>query len=115
MCIISTTAVQIAVFLYNQILIFANNLNWCDKVYAVEYMVVEWDIYCNWAITIYEIAQIGSLAFYIYLCMVSFDHYHMGFHSESLKAAEYQRLEQERQAHLKHQTEQEKLKLLASG
>ena len=56
MCIISTTAVQIAVFLYNQILIFANNLNWCDKVYAVEYMVVEWDIYCNWAITIYEIA-----------------------------------------------------------
>jgi len=55
MCMISTTAVQITLFIFNQIMIFSNDLKYCDKVYAVKYMVVTWDIYCDWAITLYEI------------------------------------------------------------
>jgi len=54
-CMMSTTAVQITLFIFNQIMIFSNDLKYCDKVYAVEYMVVTWDIYCDWAITLYEI------------------------------------------------------------
>ena len=59
-------------------------------------MVVTWEIYCDWAITIYEIGMVMALIFYIYMCVGSYDHYHMGFHSETLKNKEFARLEQER-------------------
>jgi len=82
-------------------MIFTNDISYCNGVYAVEYMVVTWDIYCDWAITIYEIGMIMALVYYIYLSVGGYDHFHMGFHSETLKAKEFARIEKYRLDHEK--------------
>ena len=56
-------------------------------------MVTSWGIYCDWAIVLYEIAMTLSLAFYIYVSMCAFDHYHCGFELEHLKKKELHRME----------------------
>ena len=49
-------------------------------------MIVEWDLYCDWAITIYEIGTSMILTFYLYASIGALDHYYMGYLNPRLEA-----------------------------
>ena len=86
--LIFTTMLDLIIFGVNQFIIFTNNDEYCSRVYPVTYMVVNWDIYCNWAITIYDVCTSMLLTFYIYASIGALDHYYMGFLNPRLEAKE---------------------------
>ena len=45
-----TTVAECFIFFLNQIFIFADTDNVCDRVYTIEYMVANWGFTCDWAI-----------------------------------------------------------------
>lgn len=63
----------------------------------VIYMIVDWGISCDWAITLYEIGTLMSLTFYFYACIGAMDHYYMGFLNPRLEAKEMQRVKLQKQ------------------
>ena len=81
------------IFITNQVMIFTHDLDYCDRVYAVYHMVDSWGMKCDWAITLYEIASILSLAFYIGATIGAFDHYALGYNDPELKKKEEERKE----------------------
>lgn len=93
MILASTVTLELLIFVINQFIIFTNDADYCERVYAVYYMVVEWDRTCDGAITLYEIASSCSVVFYLYAACCAFDHYHMGFKNEYLKVKEMHRME----------------------
>jgi len=92
MALAGTTCLELVIFVVNQFIIFVSDSNYCERVYAVTYMVVEWQISCDAAISIFEIGTAMSLTFYIYAAIGAMDHYYMGFLSPRLEAKELARL-----------------------
>ena len=92
MALAGTTCLELVIFVVNQFIIFVSDSNYCERVYAVTYMVVEWQIGCDGAISIFEIGTAMSLTFYIYAAIGAMDHYYMGFLSPRLEAKELARL-----------------------
>ena len=93
MVLAGTTLLELLIYVVNQFIIFSHDKDYCSRVYAVSYMINQWGIYCDWAITIYEICTTFSVLFYITASMGAFDHYHCAFHDHRLEAKERQRME----------------------
>ena len=79
---------ELIIYVVNLSIIFSEATKYCSRAYAVKYMVIDWNIYCAWAITLYQICATLSLAFYMYVSVCAFDHYHMGFDHPELRAKE---------------------------
>lgn len=88
-----TVLLEILIYVTNTIIIFTDDISYCNRVYPVWYMVTSWDIYCDWAVSLWEIGTTGSVFFYIAATMGAYDHYHLGFLCSELKAIERNRLE----------------------
>ena len=74
-----TTALQFLFFVIDQFEIFMHDKDYCERVYAVYYMMTEWDIYCDWSIVCYEICMISAIIFYIYATVKAIGYFHLGF------------------------------------
>lgn len=92
MILVVTLLLEILIYATNQIMIFTDDKGYCNRAYPVYYMVTEWDIYCDWAVSLFEIGLTGSIFFYIAATMAAYDHYHLGFLCLKLKAIETNRL-----------------------
>ena len=92
-----TTCIELTIFVVNQFIIFVHDNNFCSRVYMVIYMIYDWDISCDWAITLYEISSLMSLMFYFYACIGALDHYYMGYLNPRLEAKEMQRIKLQKQ------------------
>ena len=90
--LIGTTLIEAGIYIVNQFIIFTDKDDFCGRVYLVYYMVTEWDIDCDWAITLFEIMQSMSLTFYVYASIGAFDHYHHGFKNPTLEIREFERI-----------------------
>ena len=71
--------------------------DYCERVWAVAYMVTEWKVECGWSIVMYEICMISALVFYIYAAWCSVGYFHEGFEHQSLRKIETERLEKRAQ------------------
>ena len=87
-----TTCIEFIILVANTLIIFIHDQSYCTRVYAVEYMVDDWDITCDWAITIYEICTFILVLYYFYASSSSFDHYWISYHIPRLEAKEVERL-----------------------
>lgn len=91
--LIFTTLLELTIYVVNQFIIFIHDRNYCERVYAVTYMIVEWDIYCDWAITMWEVGTMMCLTFYIYASIGALDHFYMGFLNPRLEMKELARIQ----------------------
>ena len=88
-----STVAEFFLFVLNLIFIFTDDESVCDRVFTIKYMVVNWDIKCDWAIFLNELMATTSILYFIYASMCAYDHYHMGFHDQMLRDKERDRLE----------------------
>jgi len=91
-CLVATTALQILFFIVDQFEIFMHSQNFCNRVYAVYYMMDDWGVACEWSIVMYEICMLSALAFYIYASKCAVGYFHLGFDQHRLRVKEVDRL-----------------------
>ena len=96
MILMATTFGELVFYVVNQFIIFTNDKDYCSRVYATYYMMNRWDIYCDWAITMWEVGTTMSLTFFCYATVGAYDHYHMGFLIPKLELKELERLRQKK-------------------
>ena len=90
--LVATTCIELLIFVVNQFIIFVHDDSYCERTYAVTYMMIQWNISCNWAVTLFELGTAMCITFYFYGCIGAMDHYYMGFLNPRLEAKEIQRM-----------------------
>ena len=88
-----TAFVEGIIYIVNTFIIFGNDDKYCERVYAIYWMMDDWGIDCGWSIFLFEFLTTGSLVFFCYASMGAFDHYHLGFLNPRLKQEELHRLQ----------------------
>ena len=89
---VGSTCIEFIIFVANQFIIFIHDEEYCNRVYVVIYMMEDWDISCDWAITIYEIFTTLQMTYYFYAAAGAIDHYYVGFKHPRLEMKEIERL-----------------------